>query len=188
MLVFKQHKQQQPIMKKNLLTFLLVLIGMGLFAQKTAVTEANYELPSRFSPSKLRNMVFSTSVRPHWLKNGEKFWYGYKTPNGLNYYLVDPAAKTKKKLFEPVKMASDMSRLTGDPFDALHMDIRKIKFIKNERVIQFQVKSKLAEEEEKDEEGDSQKEEKDGKTKDKKKKMVPKVWHSNTPWLQKALD
>lgn len=186
MLVFKQHKQQ-PIMKKNLLTFLLVLIGMGLFAQKTPVTEANYELPSRFSPSKLRNMVFSTSVRPHWLKNGEKFWYGYKTPNGLNYYLVDPANKSKKKLFDPVKMASDMSRLTGDPFDALHMDIRKIKFIKNERVIQFQVKSKLAEEEEKDEEGDSQKEEKDGKKKDKKKKMVPKVWHFEYTLATKSL-
>lgn len=165
-------------MKRNLLTFLFLLIGLSLFAQKETITKANYDLPSRFSPNKLRNMVFSTSVRPHWLKNGEKFWYSYKTPNGQNYYLVNPVSRSKRKLFDPTIMAMDMSRLTGDPFDARHLNIKKIKFIKNEKVIQFEVKSKLAEEEEKekeDENGKNQKEKKDQKKK--KKKMVAKVWH-----------
>ncbi|WP_421919599.1 DPP IV N-terminal domain-containing protein [Marinifilum sp.] len=166
-------------MNKNLLTFLFLLFGIGVFAQKIPVNKANYELPAKFSPTKLRSMVFSTKVNPHWLKSGQKFWYTYKTSDGLNYYLVDPVRNSKTKLFDPVKMAADMSRLTGDPFDAKHKDIKKLKFIKNERFIQFEVKSKLAEEEEKDEEedGDKQEEEKDGKKKDKKKKMVAKVWH-----------
>ena len=168
----------QPIMKKNVMTFLLLLIGFGLFAQKTPVTEANYELPSRFSPTKLKGMVFSTKVYPHWLKNGEKFWYSYRTSDGQKYYLVNPAGNSKKELFNTVKMAADMSRLTGDPFNGQNLSIKKLKFIKNESVLQFEVKSKLAEEEEKDEEdGDKQEEDKEEKKKDKKKKMVAKVWH-----------
>ena len=164
-------------MKKTLLTLLIFALGINGFAQKSTINKPNYELPARFSPAKLRKMVFSTSVNPHWLKTGEKFWYRYKTPKGLNYYLVDPVRNSKTKLFDPVKMASDMSLLTGDPFDAQNLNISKLKFIKNETTLQFEVKSKLVEEEEKEEEGDSQEEEKDGKKKDKKKKMVPKIWH-----------
>ncbi|MBI9058487.1 MAG: DPP IV N-terminal domain-containing protein [Labilibaculum sp.] len=176
-------------MKKNLLTFLFIMIGIGLFAQKTPVTEANYELAARFSPTKLRSMVYSTSVNPHWLKNGEKFWYTYRTSQGQKYYIVDPVRNSKKQLFDAVKMASDMSRLTGDPFNAQNLNISKLKFIKNESVLQFEVKSKLAEEEEKDEEdGDKQDDKEDEKKKDKKKKMVAKVWHFEYQIASKKLN
>ena len=36
-------------------------------------------LAERFTASKLANMLFSTSVDPHWFLSGEKFWYSYKT-------------------------------------------------------------------------------------------------------------
>lgn len=167
-------------MKRHLFTFLFVLMGISLFAQEAPVTKANYEMAAKFSSSRVRKMVFSTSVNPHWLKNGEKFWYNYKTPDGNFYYLVDPVRNVKIKLFDEVQMAADMSRLTGDPFDAQHLSIKKLKFIKNENILQFEVKSKLAEEEEKEEEGDKQEEKKDGEEKEKKKKkkkMVAKIWH-----------
>ncbi len=171
-------------MKLKLFT-VLFLLGMSVSAQQKSETtgeilqaKANYELPEKFSPTKLRAMVFSTKVFPRWLKNGQKFWYAYKTSDGLNYYLVDPMKSAKTTLFDPVKMASDMSRLTGDPFDAKHMDIKKLKFIKNEKFLQFEVKSKLAEEEEKsDEENGDQQDLDSEKKKNKKKKMVAKVWH-----------
>lgn len=178
-------------MKRNLLTLLFLLIGIGLFAQKVPVTKANYELAAKFSPNRLKNMVYSTSVNPHWLKNGEKFWYNYKTSEGNFYYLVNPVSNTKSKLFDAVKMAADMSRLTADPFDAQHMDISKLKFINNEMTLQFEVKSKLVEEEEKDngEDGDKQEEEKDGGKKEKdKKKMVAKVWHFEYQIASKKLN
>ena len=176
-------------MKRNLLTLLLIIMGLGVFAQETPVTKANFDLAAKFSPNRLKKMVFSTRVDPHWLKNSEKFWYTYRTPEGQFYYLVDPVKKTKSVLFDGVKMAADMSRLTGDPFDAQHLDISKLKFIKKESVIQFEVKSKLVEEEEKDEEdGDKQEEEKDSEKKaDKKKKMVAKVWHFEYSLASKKL-
>lgn len=119
-------------------------------------------------------MVFSTSVSPHWLKESERFWYAYETSQGRTYYLVDPALKTKKVLFDNTKMAADMSRLTGDPFDAQHLDITRIQFINREKTLRFAVKSKLVEEEEKrdEEEDDMQEKKSDGPP-----KMVKKTFY-----------
>ena len=170
-------------MKKNLLIFLILVLGSNLFAQNIPIEKANYKLADRFSPDRLKKMVFSTRVDPHWLKNSERFWHVFETSEGKTYWLVDPAKRTKKVLFDNPKMAADMSRLSGDPFDALHLDISKLKFIKNETVLQFEVSSKLVEEEEEDkddddENGEKQEDEKKLEKKDsKKKKMVAKVWH-----------
>ena len=155
-----------------------ILLISGLFAQNAPINKANYQLADRFSPSKLKGMVFSTRVDPHWLKNSNRFWYSYETSEGKTYYIVDPVKQSKSALFDNVKMAANMTRLTGDPFDAKHLDMEKIKFIKNESVLRFQVKSKLVKEEEKDEDkerGDEQ--EGDKKVKEKKKKMVDKIYY-----------
>lgn len=156
--------------------FLLAFSGI-LLAQPTSIDKANYRLAARFSPDQLKKMVFSTSVDPHWLKNSERFWYTYETSEGKFYYLVDPARRTKEFLFDNVKMAADMSRLTGDPFDAQHLDIEELEFINGERAIRFEVKSKLVEEEEeeKDDQNGRQQEEKRERSSG-KKKMKKKTW------------
>lgn len=139
-----------------------------LVGQNKPIDKANYQLASRFSPKKMSKMVFSTNVDPHWLKNSERFWYAFETTSGKTYYIVDPAAKSKKILFDNANMAAQMSLLTKDPFDAEHLPIEKIKFIKNETVIQFEVKSKLVDEDKKDADED------DMKSKDKKKDAAGK--------------
>ena len=139
-----------------------------LVGQNKPIDKANYQLASRFSAKKMSKMVFSTNVDPHWLKNSERFWYAYETTSGKTYYIVDPAAKSKKILFDNANMAAQMSLLTKDPFDAQHLPIEKIKFIKNETVIQFEVKSKLVDEDKKNADED------DMKSKDKKKDAAGK--------------
>ncbi len=151
----------------------------GVHAQRLPVVKANYELASRFSPDNLKRMVFSTRVDPHWLKNSNRFWYEYETADGKFYYIVDPKLKSKNLLFDHDKLAADMTRLTGDPFDRKNLDIEKIEFINNETSIRFEVKSKLLEVEDKDSEdkdkeiGDTQD---NDQRKNKKKKMVPKSY------------
>ena len=39
----------------------------------------------------------------------------------------DPTKQQKDFLFDNVQIAADMSRLTGDPFDAKHLSIQKLK-------------------------------------------------------------
>ena len=163
-------------MKSRFSFLIAILLTTASFAQQVDEIKANYALAARFSPDNLKRMVFSTRVNPHWLKNSNKFWYSYETSNGISYYLVDPAAKSKSYLFDNTKMAADMSRLTGDPFDAQHLDIQNIEFIKNETSIRFEVKSKLVKEEEKDED-EERGNEQDNASKKKKPKMVDKVYY-----------
>src|SRR6056297_2433754 len=94
---------------------MLLVIGLaGAFAQNQPVRNADYRMAELFSPSKMKKMVFSTSVRPNWLKTGDKFWYSYKTSEGKFYYIVDLEKQTKKPLFDNDKMAAMLTEITKD--------------------------------------------------------------------------
>ena len=122
------------IFLKVMLLLTLSLLTSLSHAQQTPIP--NYDLAARFSPEKMKKMVFSTSVDPHWLKESDRFWYMYETSEGKKWYLVDPVRGSKEALFDNVRIAAEMSRLTGDPFDAKHLYIEKLRFIENETVLQ----------------------------------------------------
>ncbi len=163
-------------MKRKYIFLLLLLIfvftGFSL-SQNTPVTKANYKLAARFSPEKIKKMVFSTSVDPHWLKLSDRFWYLYETPEGKTFYIVDPVRKRKSPIFDNAKMAAMLTKIIKDPYDAQHIPIKKIKFVKGETAIRFEVESSQEEkaEEKKKEEKKEKKKEKEKKKKEEKKKI-----------------
>ena len=110
-----------------------------------APERANYQLAARFSPAKLRKIIYSTAVDPHWLKLSNKFWYQYETPNGKYWYIVEPALKSKKLLFDNDKLAAAITLIIRDPFDAQHLPIENLKFAADEKSINFEIKSSLEE-------------------------------------------
>ncbi|MBC7650942.1 MAG: DPP IV N-terminal domain-containing protein, partial [Deinococcales bacterium] len=55
--------------------------------------------------------------------------------------IVDPAKAEKKLLFDNAKLAAEISRIVKDPFDAQHLGLDSMRFIKDENSIQFEVKS-----------------------------------------------
>ena len=130
-------------MKKLFLAIALIAFGAAGYAQQTPVTKANYELAERFSAKKVGQMVFSTEVRPSWFKNSDKFWYSYKTTQGTEYYIVDPVAGTKKKIWDMGKLAAQISSITKDPFDAQHLPIEKLKLVDNDKAFEFEIKSNM---------------------------------------------
>lgn len=163
--------------KRFFLTSLMLGLGVLLsLAQDNAITKANYELAAKFSPTRMGKMVFSTSVDAHWLKGSTKFWYAYRSSEGTTYYLVDPAKKTKTVLFDNVKMAAEISTLTRDPFDAQNIPIRDLKFLDNEEVIRFSIKSKLIDEDRADDDEEDDMTENQGKKKGGKDKTERKTW------------
>lgn len=125
------------------LILLAGLLAFALFANTQTPSKTNYQLASRFSPKKLDKMVFSTSVDPHWLKNTNRFWYTYETPNGKNWFIVDPAKAEKRLLFDNTKMAALLTSVVKDPMDAQHLTIDSLRLVKDENWIQFQVTSSL---------------------------------------------
>lgn len=157
--------------------FLIAFSFLGLFSQNQPIVEANYELASRFSPNRIRKMVFSTSVDAHWLKNSTRFWYTYETSEGKFYYIVDPAKKSKSLMFNNVKMAADISRLTLDPFDAQNIPIKNLKFLDNEDIIRFEIQSTLVDEDKKDDEEDDMTEDQGQTRRGANSKPKKKTWY-----------
>ncbi len=164
--------------KKHLSIFivLLMLVATGaLWAENTPITKANYELPARFTPSKMKKMVFSTNVDAHWLKHSGRFWYIYETSDGKNSYIVNPKTKGKPPIFDNVKMAAMLTKLTKDPYEAKHLPIESIKFIKSDRFIYFKVpKNKDVLDAEKRQEEQGKKKEKKKEDEKKKKEQEEK--------------
>ncbi len=160
----------------------VMMFNAQLFAQMQEVTEANYRAAERFSPEKIKKMVFSTFVRPNWLESGDKFWYSYKTTNGENFYIVDLDKKSKKLLFDNHEMARQLTLITKDPYDYQHLPRINPKFKKGDTVFQFDVTSTQDEKPKKDttkvddKKKKAKKDKKDKKGKDKKGKKK-KVFH-----------
>ncbi|TCC89304.1 S9 family peptidase [Pedobacter frigiditerrae] len=136
-----------------LLTFVSI-IGTQAFAQTKTISltetiqapeKANYQAAARYSPTKLRKIIYSTAVDPHWLKLTNRFWYQYETPNGKQWYIVEPVAKSKKLLFNSEELASKITMIIRDPFDAQHLPIENLKFAKDEKSINFEIKSTIDE-------------------------------------------
>lgn len=118
----------------------------------------NYDLAARFSPKKVGKMVFSTSVRPNWFKNSDKFWYSYKTPQGTKYYIVDPSTGSKREIFNMAQLAAQLTEIVKDPFDAQNIPIQKLA-LKDDKKFTFEIRS-TAEIEKKDEKSGKPKKEK----------------------------
>ncbi len=163
-------------MKNIKLSLLFVLITNILTAQQTP--HPNYRAAAKYSPKNLARLVHSTSVSPHWLKKGNRFWYQYKTSEGSNYYIVDADRKTRKPLFDNVKMAKWLTEITKDPYDAQHLPRFDFKFNAAENTIQFYV---TATEEVPVEEAEDLTKKSEDKKKEKKRakkpKMEKKVYH-----------
>ncbi|AXY72751.1 S9 family peptidase [Paraflavitalea soli] len=120
---------------------ILLLAVTAVSAQNNLVTKANYQQAARFAPRKLDKLIFSASVDPHWLKKSDRFWYEYETTDGRKWYIVDPVKGEKKLLFDNADLAAKITRIVKDPFDAQHLGIDSMRFIKDENWIQFEVKS-----------------------------------------------
>ncbi len=129
-------------MRKFLVTLFILGFVFTINAQQTT-TKANYPLAARFSSKKLEKMVFSTSVDPHWLKKSDRFWYVFETTDGKSWYIVDPVKGEKKQMFDNAKLAAEITKIVKDPFDAQHLPIDSLRFVKDENWIQFEIKSTL---------------------------------------------
>jgi dipeptidyl-peptidase-4 len=123
-----------------LLIAALTLAPLSLSAaDPTPVHKANYDLAMKWTTQKIAKRMFDTSVIPHWLETGERFWYTYETAQGRKYWLVDCRAKIKKPLFDSAHMATMLTRITLSPYDGSHLPIRTLKFIKKDTALLFEL-------------------------------------------------
>ena len=79
------------------------------------VVKANYAQAEQFTAKKLGQMVYSTRIRPNWFKNSDKFWYSWKTAEGTQYFIVDPATGVRKPVFDMAALARQLTEIPAIP-------------------------------------------------------------------------
>lgn len=157
-------------MKRMLLP--AILCGMMFSATISVAQERlpEYLQAEKFTESKLKNMLFSTMVDPHWFQNGNSFWYEYKTSEGKFWYVVTPSQKKKELLFDRDKLAAELTEIVQDPFEARHLPVKNLKVDADGKTFTFEVVSSQ-----------------DEQSKDKKGKTDKKVFYFSYDYPTKKL-
>ncbi|MEO7310157.1 MAG: DPP IV N-terminal domain-containing protein [Chitinophagaceae bacterium] len=127
-------------MRNFLLICFLFILTIEAKAQPPAV-KANYALAARWSPKKQDKLLFSTVVDAHWLKKGSRFWYTFETTDGKKWFIADAIKGEKREMFDNAKLAAELTKIIKDPYDAQHLPVDSLRFIKDEHTIQFELKS-----------------------------------------------
>jgi dipeptidyl aminopeptidase/acylaminoacyl peptidase len=122
-----------------------------------------YLQAEKFTLPKLQTMLFSTTIDPHWFQQGNCFWYSYKTSEGDFWYVVDPTARTQKPLFDRDELASQLTLIVQDPFEARHLPIRHLKAKEDGHTFTFDVTSTRDKKKDPSKKEVDKKEEADGK-------------------------
>lgn len=140
----------------------LLFIGLALQAMPVGAQERlpEYLQAEKFTREKLNTMLFSTTVDPHWFPVGNDFWFEYKTGEGTFWYVVDPDARRKTLLFDRDELASRLTEIVQDPFEARHLPIRNLKVKEDGRTFTFEVVSSQDEKPKKDDKKKADKPEK----------------------------
>ena len=105
-------------MIKSFLFVLFLVVTAGVFGQQ----KANYELAERFRRiTQVPLTKNSLEVHPRYINNTDCFWYSFRTSEGKNYYLVDPAKKAKRLLFDNAELLMKISEITRKGYN--HKDL-----------------------------------------------------------------
>ncbi|MDE5611296.1 MAG: DPP IV N-terminal domain-containing protein, partial [Odoribacter sp.] len=115
----------------------LLFVFLWSVAGTVCGQKANFRQAEKFR--KADSEVGSLNVTPHFLKGSDKFWYSYKTGEGTCWYFVDPGRGTKRLLFDNVRIAKELTRITYKPYSAKALPIRDIEFEKDQQTVKFKV-------------------------------------------------
>ena len=123
---------------------LLLLICCSLFTSYFATAQEtlqSYTQARKFAGKAVEQMLFSQRVSPNYFNSGTKFWYEYKTSQGTNWYVVDPAANKKQPIFNLNELAAELTTITKDPFDAQNLSLRRLTLEDNDTTFTFSIAS-----------------------------------------------
>src|SRR5207245_4569190 len=72
----------------------LCLVLLAPFSVIAQGTLDDYQRAERFLPQKMRKLVFSGDVTPHWIEKSNRFWYRIVGPKAVEFKLVDAEQNT----------------------------------------------------------------------------------------------
>ncbi len=124
-------------MKLSFRTAVLLACAALPAAAQDKEPKANWELSNKFSQANLRSRIYTNAVNPRWLGQSDSLCYDWKDHTGSTFYLVVPTTKTKKPLFDQVKMAAQLSDLSHRARDPQNLGFTSLTFSKDRKTFTF---------------------------------------------------
>jgi dipeptidyl aminopeptidase/acylaminoacyl peptidase len=128
-------------MSKHLIAIAALSASLAAGAQKDSLTRQDYEHAASFLGFGTESLVYRTALRPNWIE-GEKFWYSINTEKGTEFFLVDPAKKTKTVAFDQTKLGALLSKELGRNFDPYKLPFQSISYAADLQSISFAADAK----------------------------------------------
>lgn len=100
----------------------LILAVLSITFQLQA-QQVDLSLAEKYSGDALNAYYQNPAVYPNWAEKGSRFYYTSKTPEGVKYFLVDPAKKSKELIFDSQKLASKLTLFTKQVHDEVDLGI-----------------------------------------------------------------
>ncbi len=103
--------------------------------------KGNWALANRFNTAALRAITYTQAVQPRFLGQTDTMYYNWKDKNGNRFMLFvpSPSGGTKRLLFDPAKLAEQLTMLSKKPYDATNLPFQTITFLKNHKAFRFTV-------------------------------------------------
>ncbi len=103
--------------------------------------KANWALANRFSTAALRAITYTQTLQPRFLGQTDTMWYNWKDRNGSRFVLFVPSATggTKRPLFDPAKLAQQLTLITRKPYDATNLPFQTVTFLKSHKAFRFTI-------------------------------------------------
>ena len=103
--------------------------------------KANWALANRFSTAALRSITYTQAVQPRFLGQSDTMWYNWRDRNGSRFVLFvpSPTGGTKRPLFDPAKLAQQLTLISKKPYDAMNLPFQTVTFLKTHTAFRFTV-------------------------------------------------
>ena len=121
---------------------LVAFVGSASLAQvqsgapRTAMTAADYARAEKFLAAAVNPLVVGGSVTVNRLP-GERFWYRSVTPEGVTFYVVTPAAKSRVPAFDHSKLAVALATAAGTKIDPKQLPFQTIQLSADGATVSF---------------------------------------------------
>jgi dipeptidyl aminopeptidase/acylaminoacyl peptidase len=129
-----------------------ILIGTDLIKAAARLSPPKSDPPAQRSSRWQRDIqgVYKTRIIPHWfvlrMPDGTEntcFWYRNNlSDNTKEFVLVNAERRTRQPAFDHQKLASALSKATGDEYQVDKLPFDNIEFIEEAKVIRFKVGEK----------------------------------------------
>ena len=133
-------------MRPQLILLASILAALPAIAQQPAsttrsLTAADYARAEQFLGYNTNPLVSSGSVRPTWIP-GDRFWYRNALALGSEFVVVDPAKKSRARLFDQGRVAAALSHAADTTYDSLHLPFTQPELSPDGKEIRFDARGK----------------------------------------------